>query len=338
MNIGPLMIDLSSTTVQTDEIALLRQPLVGGIILFKRNYQSPSQLIELVKQIRKINSQLLVAVDHEGGRVQRFRNGFTKLPPMATFGKYYQRAPQQALNLAKECGWLLAAELLACDLDFSFTPVLDLDLGISNVIGDRAFASEPRQVALLAQALISGLQEAGMAAVGKHFPGHGAVAIDSHYGIPHCDWQESSTALTQALMPFKRLIANGLHAIMPAHIVFDHLDANPPCFSRYWLQQWLRQRLNFTGAIFSDDLMMKGAEAAGDIVARSQLALDSGCDMILICNDRAAVEQVVARLQDSRLAQSQPRLAAMRRQGHYDWMPLQAMQRYQRAVDTLVAG
>ncbi|MCP3679457.1 MAG: beta-N-acetylhexosaminidase [Gammaproteobacteria bacterium] len=337
MNLGPLMIDLSGTTVRTDEIALLRQPLVGGVILFKRNYQSPPQLIELVKKIRQINPQLLLAVDHEGGRVQRFRNGFTTLPPMAMFGNRYQQSPQQALILATECGWLLAAELLACDLDFSFTPVLDLDLAISDVIGDRAFSSQPDQVAVLAQALISGLQQAGMAAVGKHFPGHGAVAIDSHHGIPHCDWRESSTALAQALIPFERLIAGGLSAIMPAHIVFDHLDGNPPCFSRYWLQQWLRQRLRFTGAIFSDDLMMKGAEAVGDIVARSQLALDSGCDMILICNDRPAVEQVIARLQDSRLPQSQSRLTAMRRQTHYEWGALQKEQRYQRAVDALVA-
>lgn len=284
--LGSCMIDLQGPQLTPEERELLGHPQLGGIILFSRNYQDPTQLKALLDEIRQAShTHLLVAVDHEGGRVQRFREGFTRLPAARQLGKHYQQDPHKTLALAEEAGWLMAAELRAIDIDFSFAPVLDLDYGSSEVIGDRSFHRDPQIVAELAVAYSHGMQRAGMAAVCKHFPGHGAVSADSHTAIP-IDTRPLSEIMVNDIKPFTQLIANNIAGIMPAHIVYPQVDSNPPCFSTIWLQQLLRQQLNFSGAIFSDDLSMVGASAMGDIHTRAERALHAGCDMILVCNDR----------------------------------------------------
>lgn len=284
MIMGPLMIDLQGRTLAPEERELLRHPWVGGVILFSRNYESPGQIEALISKIHALKApRLLVAVDHEGGRVQRFRDGFTSLPPMRLLGKSYDRDPKQARRLAAMAGWLMAAELRAVGVDFSFAPVLDLDQGVSAVIGDRAFHSEPEAVIALARAYVRGMAWAGMAAVGKHFPGHGSVAADSHLDLPVDErrWQQIED---KDLLPFAQLVNSGLAAIMPAHVLYRSADSLPAGFSRFWLETVLRGQLGFQGAIISDDLSMAGAGGAGEMGQRVQAALKAGCDMALICN------------------------------------------------------
>lgn len=297
MSLGPLMVDLAGVALDATEREILVHPLVGGVILFSRNFVSRSQLAALTADIHALRSPaLLVAVDHEGGRVQRFRAGFTDLPAMATLGSLYDREPASALALAVDVGWLLAAELRAVGVDFSFAPVLDLYTPSSRVIRERAFHADPSVVARLAQALVRGMHAAGMAAVGKHFPGHGTVTADSHHELP-IDGRDLAEVRQRDLLPFRLLCAAGIEAIMPAHILFPAVDEVAVGYSARWLQQVLRGELGFQGMIFSDDLSMSGAAQNHGPVARARLALAAGCDMGLLCNDRPAVEQVLDQLQ-----------------------------------------
>ncbi|HEX6795871.1 MAG TPA: beta-N-acetylhexosaminidase [Casimicrobiaceae bacterium] len=273
----------------------LADPRVGGVILFARNFESSPQLRALTASIRSLRPELLIGVDHEGGRVQRFRSGeFTPLPPMRTLGERWDADPASADAQAFECGKTIACELRDHGVDFSFTPVLDLDYGASAVIGDRAFHADPVIVADLAGALVRGLDAGGAASVGKHFPGHGHVAADSHVDTP-IDTRTLDDILRSDIVPFAALIAQGLDAVMPAHVVYPAVDARPAGFSPVWIDQILRQRLGFDGLVFSDDLEMAGAHSAGDIVARADAAIGAGCDVVLVCNDFAAMDDLLAR-------------------------------------------
>ena len=287
------MIDIAAPTLTAEDRNLLRHPLVGGVILFTRNYIDPEQVTALIAAIHALcEPQLLVAVDHEGGRVQRFRNGLTNLPAAGAFGETYEHEPRRARQLAETAGWLMAVELRALGVDFSFAPVLDLNFGVSAIIGDRAFHRRPDVVADLAQAYMRGMQHAGMAATGKHFPGHGAVRADSHLELP-IDTRRFEDILVEDLVPFERMIDNGLAAVMPAHVVYSEVDSRPAGFSPFWIKDVLRKRLGFQGVVFSDDLHMAAADVAGDYVERARAALQAGCDMALVCNDRAGAVQAI---------------------------------------------
>jgi beta-N-acetylhexosaminidase len=310
MTLGPLMVDIAGTELTAEDRRMLAQPLVGSVILFTRNYQSLAQLEALVREIRAVRSPpLLVAVDHEGGRVQRFRTGFTVLPPQRAIGRAYDLDPEAGRRLAWQCGWLLAAELRAVGIDMSFAPCVDLDYGVSEVIGDRAYHRDPEVVARLAVACMQGMREAGMAATAKHFPGHGAVVADSHKSLP-VDRRPLS-GLGDDLLPYRRLVANGLASIMVAHVLFPEVDEAPAGFSRRWVQQELRWGIGFTGAVFSDDLSMGGAAFAGTVPERARRALAAGCDVLPVCNDREAVLAVLDELAGESDPLSQVRLARL---------------------------
>ncbi|MFP1682749.1 beta-N-acetylhexosaminidase [Alloalcanivorax sp. C16-1] len=285
-----LMLDLEGLTVTDQERELLRHPAVGGLILFSRNYQAPDQLHQLVRAVRAERPDILIAVDQEGGRVQRFKTEFTRLPPMASLGRYLDRDPEAALAAADLLGELMADELRGFDIDISFAPVLDLDHGHSAVIGDRSFHADPRQAVALAGAFMDGMARAGMAATGKHFPGHGHVAADSHLELP--EDPRDRDALRDDLWPF-RALAPRLDGIMPAHVRYPAVAPEPAGFSPHWLGQVLRGECGYRGVIFSDDLAMAGAAEAGDYPQRAEAALAAGCDMVLVCNDRAGAVQVM---------------------------------------------
>ena len=309
-DLGPVMLDVAGAELTAAEAQTLRHPLVGGVILFARNYRSPQQLCELTAAIRALRRpELLIAVDHEGGRVQRFQDGFSRIPPMRRLGEAWDRDRGGACAAAGDIACVLASELLACGVDFSFTPVLDVDFGASGVIGDRAFHSDPAAVAQLAAALITGLRESGMASVGKHFPGHGYVRADSHLAVP---FDERSYAEIEAadLRPYRELINHGLSAVMPAHVIYPAVDAHPAGFSSKWLRDILRGQLRFDGMIFSDDLSMEGASVAGGVVGRARAALDAGCDMVLLCNAPEAAAELLRGLNTGQM--NQRRAAAMR--------------------------
>jgi beta-N-acetylhexosaminidase len=290
MSCGPLMIDIAGSVLSALDRERLAHPLVGGVILFSRNYQSPAQLAALCAEIHALRQPtLLIAVDHEGGRVQRFRDGFTRLPAMRRLGDLWEREPQEAIRAARAIGYLLAAELRALDVDFSFAPVLDLDWGRSGVIGDRAFHREPRAVTALAGGLIAGMNEAGMGCCGKHFPGHGWAAADSHVAIPVDE--RGLAEMAPDIEPYRRL---PLAAVMPAHVIYPQIDARPAGFSPVWLDK-LRREIGFDGVVFSDDLSMEGASVAGGIVERADAAWSAGCDMLLVCNAPDAVGELLAR-------------------------------------------
>lgn len=322
MSLGPIMLDVAGTELDADDLRRLQHPLVGGVILFSRNYYSLAQLKSLTAAIHAVRQPpLLIAVDHEGGRVQRFREGFTHLPPMRELGCVWDHNPRRARELATETGWVLAAELRAHGIDFSFTPVLDIDYGNSRVIGDRAFHRNPQAIAELAHALIGGLKRGGMAAVGKHFPGHGYVAADSHVAVP-VDERTLAEIEHDDLVPFHRLIADGLPAVMPAHVIYPKVDNRPAGFSRIWLQDVLRRRLGFNGAVFSDDLAMAGANVAGSVTQRALAALEAGCDMVLVCNCPDLADELLDALKWRLSAVSIARLARMHGRHHPDSMDM----------------
>jgi beta-N-acetylhexosaminidase len=315
MSLGPLMVDIAGYDLNTDDVRILAHPLVGSVILFARNYANVKQITELTASIRALRSpHLLIAVDQEGGRVQRFREGFTRLPAVRLLGRAYDEDRRDGLALTQSVGWLMASELRAVGVDFSFAPCVDLDYGVSEIIGDRAFHSDPEAVAALAVATLTGMREAGMAAVAKHFPGHGAVVADSHVALP-VD-RRAFADLEPDLRPYRPLIDNNLAAIMAAHVVFPAVDTLPASLSRRWISEILRSEMGFHGCVFADDLSMAGAKAFGDVLARAELALAAGCDVLPICNDRHSVELVLGRFRAGvGSAASQARLVRMRARG-----------------------
>ena len=318
MALGPVMLDVLGTVLTAEDEARLSHPLAGGVILFARNYVSPRQLAELTASIRALRSPpLLIAVDHEGGRVQRFREGFTRIPAMRELGRIWDEHPKRARHLAQQTGYVLAAELRACDVDFSFTPVLDVDFGVSSVIGDRAFHNDPQAIAELAHSLLLGMRQSGMRTVGKHFPGHGFVSADSHLAIPVDERSYTDIELCD-LIPFRQMVNYGLSAVMPAHVIYPAVDNNPAGFSKVWLKDVLRGELSFEGCIFSDDLSMEGATVAGGIIARAEAALNAGCDVVLLCNQPAAADELLAGLRWDMPATGRARLAQMRGRTHPD--------------------
>lgn len=306
---GRLMLDVAGCTLSPQERELIARPVTGGVILFSRNFSSLGQLAELTKELKSIKPSILIAVDHEGGRVQRFREGFTRIPPMKKLGAYFRDDSAAAVALAEDIGWLMAAELRCFDIDFTFAPVLDVDVGVSSVIGDRSFSDNPEEVALLASALIRGMRDAGMASTGKHFPGHGAISADSHVDLP-IDHRTLALIESCDIVPFARLLEEGIDSVMPAHVVYSQVDSCPAGFSAFWLQKYLRQKMGFKGVIFSDDLSMEGASVAGDITGRAEAALSAGCDMILVCNNPTGA-MAVAQWMEGHCVSSTPRLARM---------------------------
>lgn len=301
---GSLMVDVAGTWLTAEDRHLLRQPEVAGLIIFARNIEHPRQVRELTAAIRAVRPELILAVDQEGGRVQRLREGFVRLPAMRSLA-----ACDNAEYLAEQCGWLMASEVLAVGLDLSFAPVLDLDHQRSAVVGTRAFEGDPLRATVLAGAFIKGMNAAGMAACGKHFPGHGWAEADSHVAIP-VDERSLEQIRALDLVPFAHL-SGQLAAVMPAHVIYPEVDAQPAGFSRKWLQEILRGELAFDGVIFSDDLSMAGAHVVGDAASRIEAALTAGCDMGLVCNDRAAAELALTAAQRLGVKPS-PRIARMR--------------------------
>jgi beta-N-acetylhexosaminidase len=311
MTLGPLMVDVAGKSLTAEDRDVLRHPLVGSVILFTRNYADPAQLAALVADIRSLRTPpLLVAVDHEGGRVQRFRQGFSVLPPMRRVGQEYDLDHQQGLAMARSLNWLMAAELRSLAIDFSFAPCVDLDYGVSEIIGDRAFHSDPEIVSKLTLAAVQGMRHAGMAATAKHFPGHGAVVADSHLALP-VDRRELAD-LTADLLPYRRLIPNELAAVMMGHVLFPAVDSVPASFSRRWVSEILRGEMDFRGVVFADDLTMEGASAMGGVVERAEAALAAGCDVLPVCNRRESVVQLLDGLKSQPGPASQVRLLRMR--------------------------
>jgi beta-N-acetylhexosaminidase len=309
------MVDIAGTELSPEDREVLGHPLVGSVLLFTRNYRSPEQLAALTAAIRAVRSpHLMIAVDQEGGRVQRFREGFTKLPASRPLGRRFDEDRRDASNLARSIGWLMASELRSAGVDFSFAPCVDLDYGVSEIIGDRSFHRNPDTVAALAAAYMLGMRDAGMAAIGKHFPGHGAVIADSHVALP-VDRREF-VDLEGDMRPYRLLIENNLAGVMAAHVVYPAVDALPASLSRRWITDILRGEMGFHGCVFTDDLSMAGAAAFGDAVERVRLAYVAGCDVLLVCNDRAAVSRVLDNFKSEAASPaSQARLVRMRARG-----------------------
>ncbi len=316
---GPIMLDVQGTSLTGEDKELLEHPLVGGLILFTRNYESPEQMSSLTKEVRNAaGDDILIAVDHEGGRVQRFREQFCKIPAMGKLLQYAHNDLNKAKVLAKHCGIVMAIEVQAVGIDISFAPVLDVN-GISDVIGDRAFDAHPEQVSLLAHAFIDGMNIVGMQATGKHFPGHGSVKEDSHLALP-IDKRAKAEIFNFDLTPFKSLIAsNSLAALMPAHVIFPDIDPRAVGFSPFWLQQILRKDLGFDGVIFSDDLSMEGAACVGGYIERAEAAQHAGCDMLLTCNNRVGAIDVIDKANITINKKSQHRLKRLLKTTDYTW-------------------
>jgi beta-N-acetylhexosaminidase len=332
--LGPLMMDLHGLELLDSEQRILKNPNVGGLIFFSRNFESREQIQKLVQQVRNVAPNILIAVDQEGGRVQRFKDGFTRLPAMQCLGDYALQHPVDGLRLCKDVGWLMASEILSCGIDFSFAPVLDVDRDTCTVIGDRSFSENPQHMVVCAQAFIDGMHEAGMGATGKHFPGHGSVVADSHLETPY-DNRTLDQLRVRDLIPFANL-ASTMDAVMPAHMVFPQITDESVGFSSFWLQDVLRTELGFNGVIFSDDLSMKGADVAGGYCAKAKAALSAGCDMVLVCNDPRGAQEVLQWLDNHSddfaeisSGKSAARLQAMQRQKRPDWGELTLNRRYQ---------
>jgi beta-N-acetylhexosaminidase len=359
---APLIIDIAGLTLSKIDRERLKHPLVGGMILFGRNWQDRAQLTALCRNIKKLRPDLLISVDHEGGRVQRFKSdGFTHLPPMRALGEMWlaepkantKAGPLDATNAATACGFVLGAELRACGVDLSFTPVLDLDYGASGVIGDRAFARDPRVVSLLAKSVMQGLLQSGMANCGKHFPGHGFVKADSHTDIP-VDRRSLRAILADDAAPY-RWLSTSMTSVMPAHVIYPKVDSRPAGFSSKWLNDILRGQMGFTGAIFSDDLSMAGARVLdGQQLSYTQAAVEAlraGCDMVLLCNQSmassegggTAIDELIAGLTEAQVkghwqpseASDERRLTLLPRQGVSDWDALMVQPEYMHALDWL---
>jgi beta-N-acetylhexosaminidase len=316
--LGPVVLDPTGLTLTDDDRRRLRHPAAGGVILFAHNYESPEQLMALTDELSRLREpELPIGVDHEGGRVQRFKTGFTEIPPMRQLGVLWDRDREAARKAARAVGTVIAAELGAHGLDYSYTPVLDLDYGTSAVIGHRAFHYDPNAVGALAAQLIEGLAGGGMAAVGKHFPGHGFAAADSHVAVP-LDDRPAKDLFRKDVVPYEAAIKAGLAAVMPAHVIYAQADAEPAGYSRYWLQEVLRGKLGFDGLIFSDDLSMEGASTAGGVPERAQAALAAGCDQVLLCQNPQEQDRLLESL--ASVAVSSPeRIERLRRRGGRDF-------------------
>ncbi len=332
---GPLMIDVHGTSLSQEDKELLQHPLVGGIILFSRNYQSPQQVAQLTSEIRKAAKQpILIAVDHEGGRVQRFRDQFTAIPAMYDLWRSSGESLATSQQYAYACGYVMALEVVSVGIDISFAPVLDIN-HISDVIGDRAFHHEPQAVASIAQQFIQGMHDAGMKSTGKHFPGHGSVKEDSHIALP-IDKREKSTIFSTDMVPFTQLIQqNKLDAIMPAHVIYPSVDADAVGFSKYWIQDVLRNSLGFDGVIFSDDLTMAGAHYIGGYVERAEAAQAAGCDMLLVCNSRKASIEIIDNANLVVDNKSEQRLAKLVAKQGLDWSQMATNSRWQENVEVV---
>ena len=334
MALGPLMIDIAGTELSDLDRERLCHPLVGGMILFSRNYSDPEQLVALTLSIHALRQPpLLIAVDHEGGRVQRFREGFTRLPAMATLGRLYDQNADAALAAATEVGFVLAAELRSRGVDYSFTPVLDLDYGPSRVIGDRAFHRQPSAIIALAKALGDGLREGGMGSCGKHYPGHGFVIPDSHVELPIDN--RPLEAMQEDIEPYRQIPLDG---VMAAHVIYDCIDCNTAVFSNKWID-YLRNNINFNGVVFTDDLSMEGAGVVGDMLNRVEAAYRAGCDMMLVCNSPDAVARVLDNWQPVDFELRSQRIEALIPGADTTptWDELQLMPRYQHALKTIAS-
>jgi beta-N-acetylhexosaminidase len=334
MNLGPLMVDLQGLELQPDEREMLAHPLVGSVILFARNYVDPEQLIRLVADIHAVRSPaLIVGVDQEGGRVQRFRSGFSLLPPMRRIGHEFDTQPKSGLALARELGWLMAAELRAHGVDLSFAPCVDLDYGVSEVIGDRALHARAAVVGQLAVAYMHGMRDAGMAATAKHFPGHGAVVADSHHALP-VD-RRALVDMEPDLAPYRLLIQNGLPGVMVAHVAYPAVDDVPASISSRWIRGVLRGQMRFQGVVFADDMSMAGAASVGGIVERATRALAAGCDVLPVCNHRPSVLALLDGLQHRPDPASALRLVRLRGKGQHTRAELLASTAWQQCRDAL---
>ena len=337
MSLGPIMTDVSGVVLTDEDRELLEHPAIGGVILFSRNYVDDQQLRDLVGSVAALRTpSLLIAIDQEGGRVQRFADGFTRLPPLRWFGQQFNLDPAAARSLAHKAAWIMAVELLEFGIDFSFAPVVDIDWGLSEVIGDRAFHADPEVVSSLALSYTQGMRAAGMASVAKHFPGHGGVAADSHVSLP--EDHRPYTDLIEDLKPYQCLIDHGLQGIMPAHVRYTEVDQQIASMSEYWLRTELRENLGYKGAVFSDDLSMAGAGVVGEVPERVVTTIKAGSDMVLICNDRDAVVATLDATEGLHQPTSQARLIAMRPAGEAKDASLVGAAAWQNAVDELRAA
>jgi len=346
MNPGPVTLDVVGLELNVEDHRRILDPLTGGVILFGRNFTNRKQLTKLTADIKKLRPDILISIDHEGGRVQRCKtDGFTHLPAMRQLGKLWgiksksthaAESAALAMAAATSCGYILASELRACGVDFSFTPVLDLDFGRSGVIGDRSFSRDPQIVFALAKSLNEGLRLADMANCGKHFPGHGWAEADSHVAIP-VDERPLKEILNEDTKPYEWLDLS-LAAVMPAHVIYPKVDKNPAGFSKIWLHSILRQELGFEGVIFSDDLSMEGASVAGSVVKGAELALNAGCDAVLICNRPDLADQLLAKLKITQAKQSESAIRLNRlmpKSTALSWDELQENAEYQHAQGLL---
>lgn len=329
---GPLVLDIEGTALTKDDVRRIADPLVGMVILFTRNYRDRDQLTELCATIHAVKPGLLIAVDHEGGRVQRFQEGFTKIPAMAKLGEKWIDEPENTLLSAMACGYVMAAELRACGVDFTFAPCLDINFGRSQIIGERAFSNNPNVVTQLALAVVQGLRLAGMSNCGKHFPGHGWVIADSHLELP-VDDRPYERLLFADLKPY-RWMGQALDSVMAAHVLYPQVDSHPAGFSEHWLKKVLREELHFTGVVFSDDLSMKGAVGVGDVAQRAYAALQAGCDMLIQCNDFEASDQLLASLKFEDTAERAERVKRLSPKGEAPtWNELVKTALYKRSKD-----